>query len=307
MYRSLYEGFYISGCDVLPPQCSSREVRLYFDPQVAMACRHTLCQFRLIVDICFANSFFAEGFGYFFLFLIVPMNPLLFLHTWVPTGDPPSRDVVKVYILLCEQCHFILHSPFFPSERAIGCRLVPRTSIPSGVRLFAGCAMSYTIRIRQSLAVRVRLLHSKVQFAERNPNFNSFRLFAVRDTKRERERERERENWIWIKEIEVITQLLINKAWTCDQPWLIRRRETKCKWKKSNSWQEVWTIMKIWTDEMKGKLKWIWNELNKYIKKILLHQVKKMNIRFLRVSHTLFRKFLNSFIRPHFTADRKKC
>ena len=53
--------------------------------------------------------------------------------------------------------------------------------------------LSYTIRFRQSLAVRVNILLSKVRFAERNANFNYFRLLAVPDTKRERERERERE------------------------------------------------------------------------------------------------------------------
>ena len=55
----------------------------------------------------------------------------------------------------------------------------------SGVRLFAGCAMSYTIWIRQSLAMRVSLLLSKVRFAEGDPNLVSFCLLAVWDTKRE--------------------------------------------------------------------------------------------------------------------------
>ena len=198
VYRSLYAGFYNSGSDVFPPQFSSREVRLFFDPQVAMVCLHTLCKFRLFVDIWFTNSFFAERFGYFFFFLIVPMNPLLFLHIWVPTGDPTCRVLVQVkteglYSPLRAVPIYIALS-FFPIEEENRVSVFPKKRLSRvGVCLFAGCTMSYTIRIRQSLAVCVSLLLSNLRFAEQNSNLNFLRLIGVQDTKRERERERERE------------------------------------------------------------------------------------------------------------------
>ena len=127
MYRSLYAGFYSSGSDVYPPKFSSREVRLFFDPQVPMVCLHTLCKFRLFVDIWFTNSFFAERFGHFFFFLIVPMNPLLFLHIWVPKGVPTSRVLVQVNCRgLCSPFPAVpiyIALSIFPIEV---CRLVPK-------------------------------------------------------------------------------------------------------------------------------------------------------------------------------------
>ena len=44
--------------DVLPPRCSSRVETLSFYPQVAMACLHTLCQFRLDVGHVFCQFIF---------------------------------------------------------------------------------------------------------------------------------------------------------------------------------------------------------------------------------------------------------
>ena len=166
MYRSLYVSFYSSKSNVFPPQCSSREVRPFFDPQVAMAGLHALRRFRLVVDTCFANSFFAERCGHFFLFQIVPMNPILFPQIWVPSGDPPSQVLVQVK---CRGLYSPLRAvpicialPILQRRGGSGVGLSQKASIRSGVRLFADCAMSYTIWIRQSLAILVSLLLSKV-------------------------------------------------------------------------------------------------------------------------------------------------
>ena len=80
-------------------RCSSREETLFFDPPVAMICLNTICQFRLVAEICFGCSCSAARCEHFFLFLIVPKNPLLFLHIWVPPGDPPSRVLIHVECL----------------------------------------------------------------------------------------------------------------------------------------------------------------------------------------------------------------
>ena len=96
MYRSLCAVFFSSGSVFIPPQRSSREVRPFFDPRVAMVYRRTWYWLQSILDTCSANSFFAGHCGHFFVSPIVPTNQLLFLHIRVSTGDPPSQVLVRV-------------------------------------------------------------------------------------------------------------------------------------------------------------------------------------------------------------------
>ena len=140
------------------------EKKLSFDPPGAMVCLHTLCQFLLVADICFASSSIdarCEHCCAFLLFLIVPMNTLLLLHIWVPTGDPPSRVWVEVECLELysplQAVPICIALSIFPSEeggRLLGCprkRLYP--AVYAGL-LSAPCHTQFNFdrRLQSALA-----------------------------------------------------------------------------------------------------------------------------------------------------------
>ena len=119
--------------DVLPPRCSSRVETLSFDPQVAMNCLDTLCQFRLDVGTCFANSSFAERCEHSFLFLIVQTIQVLFPHISAPKVAPPFQALVQAkYLRLCSLLVVPIYIAIsiFPSEEGVRCWFVPERVYP---------------------------------------------------------------------------------------------------------------------------------------------------------------------------------
>ena len=182
MYRSVHAGFYSSEPDFFPPRCSSREVRLFFDPHImpiSISRWHLFCQF-----------IFFWALRAFLSFSDCADEPIIVSSYMGSNGSStissfgPSK-VLRIIFSFASSAN--LYCTLHLSQRigGSGVRLSQIASIPSGAGLFAGCAMSYTIWILQSLAMRVSLLLSKLWFAEQDPNLICFRLLAVRDTNRE--------------------------------------------------------------------------------------------------------------------------